>query len=363
MKTLQSIYFFLLQSCVIRACIVLILTGLACFILRILYQRYTHHFNKTTQFLSGTLLKALYKPSLIFVTMMGVTYAFEWLCLNWTLESINLFHLIRQLFFIGLLAKILWDFVSLYKEKFLSQVADKKVDRTLVHVLSQIAKLVIIIITVLSLFQLFGLSIAGVLAFGGMGGIVIGFAAKDLLANVFGSLMLFLDRPFVIGDWISLSALKVEGQVKAIGWRVCEVITAEGRPIYIPNALFSNLVVENRSRMQSRRFSCRVNLRYQDLAKVPSVLEEIQNILKKNAAIDKTRTISVNLNELAHSSLNILVVAYTNLVNSADFLVLQQTLYLEILDCIYRKGAKWAFQTNTVCLNGETPASISSDKK
>ncbi|MES2141799.1 MAG: mechanosensitive ion channel domain-containing protein [Pseudomonadota bacterium] len=353
MKTLQSIYFFLLQSCVIKACVVLILTGLLCFLLRILYKKRVHYFNQTPHFLSSALLKALYKPLLIFVTVMGVTYAFEWLCLGWTVESINLFHLTRHLFFIALFTKVLWDFVSLYKEGFLSRNVDKKVDRALIHALSQIAKITIIIITTLSLFQLFGLSIAGVLAFGGMGGIVIGFAAKDLLANVFGSLMLFLDRPFVIGDQIALSALKVEGQVKTIGWRVCEIITAEGRPIYIPNALFSNLVVENRSRTKSRRFSCCINLRYQDLAKVPAILEEIQAILKENPAIDKTRSIIVNLNELAHSSLNISVSAYTNLVDSADFLGMQQALYLEMLDCINRHGAKWAFQTNTVCLNSE----------
>lgn len=353
MKTLQAVYLFLLQTCVIKACFVLILTGLLCFLLRILYKRCRQPSKQSTRALSNALIKAFYKPLLIFVTVMGVTYAFEWLCVGWTLASINLFHLIRRLFFIGLFAKTLWDFVSFYKEGFLIRNTHRTVDRTLVHALSQIAKIAIIIITALSLFQLFGLSIAGVLAFGGMGGIVIGFAAKDLLANVFGSLMLFLDRPFVIGDQIGLPALKVEGQVKAIGWRVCEILTAEGRPIYIPNALFSNLVVENRSRMQSRRFSCCISLRYQDLAKVPAILEEIQVILKKHPAIDKARSITVNLNELAHSSLNISVSAYTNLVDSADFLGMQQALYLEMLDCINRHGAKWAFQTNTVCLNSE----------
>lgn len=354
MKVLQSVYRSLHPSCVIEACIVLILTGILCFILRIFYRKLTRHFQGGGYALGAVLLKALYKPLLIFVVVIGVTYAFETLCIAWALESSKLWPLIRHLFFIGLFAWFLWNSTSFYSHAFLNRdTKSKAVDRTLVHALSQIAKLAIILITALSLFQLFGLSIAGVLAFGGMGGIVIGFAAKDLLANVFGSLMLFLDRPFVMGDQIVLPALKVEGQVKEISWRVCKLLAADGRPIYIPNALFSNLIVENRSRMKFRRFSCCISLRYQDLTKVPAILEEIQSLLKDNPAVDTTRAMTVNLNELAPSSLNISVNAYTNIINSVDFLAMQQALFIELLDCIYRHGAQWAFQTNTVCLTNE----------
>ncbi len=335
----------------IKACIVLILAGIFCLVVRIFLQKLIHRFEQRSLILGTALLRALYKPLVIFIAVLGFTYACEMLCVAWMQESIPLLRLIRNLFFIGLFAWFLWDMTSFYGYTFLNRESNtKNVDVTLVHALSQIAKIIIIIITALSLFQLFGLSIAGVLAFGGMGGIVIGFAAKDLLANVFGSLMLFLDRPFVIGDQVALTALKVEGQVQEIGWRVCKILTADGRPIYVPNALFSNLVVENRSRMKFRRFSCCISLRYQDLAKIPAILEEIRSILRKNPAVDNTRSMTVNLNELAHSSLNLSINAYTNIINSADFLMIQQTLYLELLDCVYRHGAKWAFQTNTVCL-------------
>ncbi|MDQ8039094.1 MAG: mechanosensitive ion channel family protein [Rickettsiella sp.] len=359
MKILQSMSVILVKFCVIRACIVLIVTGLLCFILRVFYQKTIQRFKQRASFFSRVLLKALYKPLLILIAVVGVTYALEALCVKWSVASVSSCYFIRRLFFIAALAWFLWNFVSLYRNEYLKRnIATHKVDRTLVHALSQIAKLAIIIITALSLFQLLGLSIAGVLAFGGMGGIVIGFAAKDLLANVFGCLMLLLDRPFVIGEQINVPALKVEGQVKAIAWRVCEILTSEGRPVYIPNALFSSLVVENLSRMQSRRFSCCIRLRYEDLAKVPAILEGIQQILRKNSAIDKTRTITVNLNELAPSSLNIVVNAYTDLVNSADFLILQQALHLEIVECINHHSAKWAFQTNSVYLTTEDLSAI-----
>jgi len=313
--------------------------------------------------LSIALLESIYKPLVVLIAIMGILYALESLCIAWEGITTNQFHLIRNLFFTGLLAWFLWRFVSYSKETFLQASKNKSIDKTLVHGLSQIAKLAVIILTALSLFQIFGFSIAGVLAFGGMGGIVIGFAAKDLLSNLFGSCMLFLDRPFVIGDQISLPALKVEGTVEEIGWRVCRIRTPDCRPVYIPNALFSNLVVENPSRMKYRRFYCRISLRYQDLMKVPAILEEMQSLLKKNTAIDKNRPITVNLNELGNTSLNLVVTAYTNTVKSADFLQIQQALFLELLACIQHHGAEWSFPSHNIYLNKEATELVGSQNQ
>ncbi len=354
---LQTLVSTLLQFCMLKAFFVLIITAILCFLLPIYYQKYQRRLERKPHILSMALLESIYRPLLVLITIMGILYALESLCLAWKAITTNQFHLIRDLFFTGLLAWFLWRFVSFSKEAYLlayeNKIQNKTIDKTLVHGLSQIAKLTIIILTALSLFQILGFSIAGALAFGGMGGIVIGFAAKDLLANLFGGFMLFLDRPFVIGNQISLPALKVEGTVEEIGWRVCRIRTPDCRPVYIPNALFSNLVVENPSRMKYRRFYCRISLRYQDLMKVPAILEGMQSLLKKNTAIDKNRPITVNLNELGNTSLNLIVIAYTNIVNSADFLKMQQALFLDLLACIQHHGAEWSFPSHNVYLNKE----------
>ena len=346
---MQTLFRTLMQFCMLKALIILIIASILCFLLPIFYQKYQWHLDKKPHILSVALLESLYRPLLVLIATMGILYAVESLCIAWKGISADQFYLIRNLIFTGLVAWFLWRFVSFSTEAFLQAYKDK----TLVHGMSQIAKLAIIILTALSLFQIFGLSVAGILAFGGMGGVIIGFAAKDLLANLFGSIMLFLDRPFVIGDQISLPALKVEGTVEEIGWRVCRIRTSDCRPVYIPNALFSNLVVENPSRMQYRRFYCRISLRYQDLMKIPAILEDMQLILKKNTAIDKNRPITVNLNELGNTSLNLVVIAYTHMVNSADFLKLQQALFLELLACIQHHGAEWSFPSHNIYLNKE----------
>lgn len=358
---MQTLFNTLLQFCMLKALIVLTITVLLCVLLPIFHQKCQRRLDRNAHILSIALIESAYRPLLVLIATMGILYALASLCIPWKGMRADQFHLIQKLLFIGLLAWFLWRFVSFSKEAFQQTCKNKGIDKTLVHGISQIAKLAIIILTALSLFQAFGLSIAGVLAFGGMGGVVIGFAAKDLLANLFGSCMLFLDRPFVIGDLINVPALKVEGTVEAIGWRVCRIRAPDCRPVYIPNALFSNLVVENPSRMKYRRFYCRMSLRYQDLMKVPAILEDLQSLLKKNTAIDKNRPISVKLNELGNTALNVVVIAYTPLVNSADFLTLQQTLFLELLACIQRHGAEWSFPSHNVYLNKDAVDLVSTE--
>jgi len=155
-KVLQLIDTFLVSSCMIRAGVILALTGLCCFVLRIVYRKTIQRVTQSPHFLSVTFLKALYRPLLVFVVGIGVIYSLEWLCLDWQLEAIRLFTLSRKLLVIGLSAWFLWNLVVLYSQVFLTQDIQKKmIDSTLVYALSYIAKIVIIILTALSLFELF----------------------------------------------------------------------------------------------------------------------------------------------------------------------------------------------------------------
>ena len=97
---------------------------------------------------------------------------------------------------------------------------DRQVDRTTAAAISKLLRASALITGVLLVMQALGFSIAGVLAFGGIGGIAVGFAARDLLANFFGALMIFLDRPFSVGDWIRSPDKEIEGTVEEVGWRL-----------------------------------------------------------------------------------------------------------------------------------------------
>ena len=110
----------------------------------------------------------------------------------------------------------------------------KPLDPTTVTAVARLLRATVIITAILVAMQLFGYSISGLLAFGGIGGIAVGFAAKDLLANFFGGLMIYLDRPFSVGDRVRSPDKEIEGTVEDIGWRLTRIRTFDKRPLYIP---------------------------------------------------------------------------------------------------------------------------------
>ena len=116
------------------------------------------------------------------------------------------------------------------------------------------------------ILQSLGVSVSGLLAFGGIGGIAVGFAARDLLANFLGGLSIYLDRPFTVGDWIRSPDREIEGTVEEIGWRMTRIRTFDQRPLYVPNSIFASVALENPSRMNNRRIYETLGIRYEDAA-------------------------------------------------------------------------------------------------
>ena len=135
---------------------------------------------------------------------------------------------------VGVIFVIAWFLLRLIRNTQLNIVKEREtkgqeVDHTTTDAISKLLRLSVIITASLVTLQTLGYSISGVLAFGGIGGIAIGFAAKDLLANFFGGLMVYLDRPFAVGDWIRSPDRNIEGTVEHIGWRQTRIRTFDKR--------------------------------------------------------------------------------------------------------------------------------------
>lgn len=194
----------------------------------------------------------------------------------------------------------------------------------------------------------FGIGLSGLLAFGGIGGIAIGMASKDVLSNIFSGIMLFFDRPFRIGDWVSSPDRNIEGTVVEIGWRITKIITFDHRPLYVPNAVFSAISVENPGQMTNRRIKTTIGLRYEDAQRVQPVVNDIRAMLQGNDKIDHDHTLLVYFDEFAGSSLNIMVYCFTKTTDWAAWLAAQQEVYLAIIDIVHRHGADFAFQSQTL---------------
>jgi MscS family membrane protein len=200
----------------------------------------------------------------------------------------------------------------------------------------------------LVILQTLGYSISGVLAFGGIGGIAVGFAAKDLLANFFGGLMIYLDRPFSVGDWIRSPDKEIEGTVENIGWRQTRIRTFDKRPLYVPNATFNHISVENPSRMQNRRIKETIGIRYEDASKMDGIIRDVEAMLKAHPDIDQNQTVIVNFNSFAASSLDFFIYTFTKTTDWVKYHEVKQKVLLIILGIIEQHGADIAFTTSTV---------------
>ncbi len=215
-----------------------------------------------------------------------------------------------------------------------------------IRLIIRLIKILIIASIVLGIAQYFGFSISSLLTFGGVGGIVMGFAAKDMLSNIFGGLMLQMDRPFSTGDWIRSS--QFEGTVEKIGWRMTRIRTFSKNPIYIPNSIFASIPIETPSRMTNRRINETIGIRYNDIAQMSDIVTEVEAMLKTNKDIEQSQALRVFFNYFNASSLDFNVYAFTKTVNKNEYQQVKQKILLSVADIIAKHGAEIAYPTQTL---------------
>ena len=228
-------------------------------------------------------------------------------------------------------------------------------ERATISAVARLSRIVLWVIAGIMILQSLGVSVSGLLAFGGVGGSAVGFAARDLLANFLGGLSIFLDRPFAVGDWIRSPDREIEGTVEDVGWRVTRIRTFDQRPLYVPNSVFSTVAIENPSRMRNRRIYETIGVRYSDAAAMGTIVAEVESMLRGHEAIDQSRTLIVNFVSFGPSSLDFFVYTFTRTTDWVTYHGVKQEVLLNILNIIDRLGAEIAFPTRTLLLDAEAP--------
>ncbi len=226
----------------------------------------------------------------------------------------------------------------------------KPMDQTTARAIGKLLRLSVIITATLVLMQTLGYSVSGVLAFGGVGGIAIGFAAKDLLANFFGGMMIYLDKPFVVGDWVRSPDRQIEGTVEDIGWRLTRIRTFDKRPLYIPNSMFASIVVENPSRMLNRRINETLGIRYDDWDKMEAICRDVREMLEQHEEIDTRQTLMVNFDSYGDSALQFFIYTFTKTTEWVRYHQIKQDVLLKIMAIVDGHGAEFALPTRTLHL-------------
>lgn len=307
------------------------------------------HTAKTMTVWDDALIEACRKPLIWLVWILGINFAAGIAAQKMDSGLYGMVDPINRIALIFLGSLFLTSFIKRAERNLVHpDYISKPLDETTVRAVGKLLRAAVIITAVLIAMQLFGYSISGLLAFGGIGGIAMGFAAKDLLANFFGGLMIYLDRPFSVGDWVRSPDKEIEGTVEDIGWRLTRIRTFDKRPLYIPNAAFANISVENPSRMTNRRIYETVGIRYDDLHKMDIIVDQVKTMLSEHPEIDNNLIMMVNFNKFAASSLDFFIYVFTKTTDWARYHEIKQDVLLKVANIIEANQAEVAYPTSTL---------------
>ncbi len=336
------------NSYILQAFLVVFASLFLDFIQRKILKRLHLKAEKTKNVWDDAIIDSIKKPISLIIWAAGLYLAAEIIQEATGAVIFNAVGPLRDTVIIGALAWFLVRLIKHGEQKLVE--GEKAVDPTTVDAIAKLLKASVVITSLLVVLQTLGFSISGVLAFGGIGGVAVGFAAKDLLANFFGGLTIYLDRPFAVGDWIRSPDRDIEGTVEQIGWRLTRIRTFDKRPLYVPNSTFTTIAVENPSRMLNRRIYETIGIRYDDAGKMGTIVDKVKDMLTNHPEIDTRQTMIVNFNAFAPSSLDFFIYTFTKTTDWVYYHEVKQDVMLKIVDIIEKEGAECAFPTSTIHL-------------
>lgn len=221
---------------------------------------------------------------------------------------------------------------------------DDEFNKQLFPIIRKSLKVFIIIVATLVTLDNIGVNITAAIASLSIGGLAVGLAAQDTLANLFGGVSIFLDKPFRIGDRIQLDA--VDGPVESIGLRSTRVRNLDGHLITIPNKTMGNATITNISARPNIKTTMNIGITYDTPAtKVKRALQIIEEVYKPHP---KTFDCVIGFNKFESSALNILVVHWWKATDYKEYLAGMQEMNLALKERFDAEGINFAFPTQTL---------------
>ena len=343
-----------LQPWAIMVFLIVLVALLLDFLQRRLMTRFGQVVSRTTNLWDDAIFKAAKRPFTLLVWLIGITLAAQLIPVREEGGILNpdLIISIRQIGILSAMAWFLYGFVSNVESNIIeiARRDDRKIDQTTINALGRVVRIAIVITAVLVGLDTLGFNIAGLMAAGGIGGLAIGLASKDMLANFFGGVTVYIDRPFGIGDWILLKEKGIEGVVEDIGWRQTTIRKFDKRPVYVPNAVFTTASVENPSRMTHRRIFETIGLRYKDIAQMETITDAVREMLVKHPDIDEKQTLMVQFDAFNQSSVDFFIYCMTHTVNWQRYHEVKQDVLLQISGIVLANDSAIAYPTRTLDL-------------
>lgn len=292
------------------------------------------------------LVNKLYKPLSWLLFSIVWIFSLESLALSSSLLSLfklsfKFLFSVSSVWFLYSFSYILSEVLALWAAK-----TENNLDDELVPLFSKLLRFALVLLGSLMVLQNMGINVMSVMAGLGLGGLALALAAKDTAANLFGSIMILLDRPFKVGDWIVVG--DVEGTVESIGFRSTKLKTFYESSIIIPNAILANKNINNMQDRSSRRLKFHLGVSYSTSPdQIEAFMQGIKNIILAHETTDK-ETYYVAFDEFGDFSLNILVQCFFRVKDRKQELKARRILCMEMLRLAHRLKVEFAFPTQSL---------------
>jgi MscS family membrane protein len=335
----------------LAAAFFLLLSFLISHIAKLVMDRYMKPFvERTTTDYDNRVLAAFRRQIGTFVLIWGLFLAFTFIDLPgqgsnvvWSLLTTWLIINVGMILYRGVEIALGWMGQSSPED------GHSRLDTQFIPMIRDVAKVMIIMLVVLTCVQSWGGDITAVLTGVGIGGLALAFAAQDTVANIFGSFMIFMDRPFKRGDWIIISG--VEGDVEEIGIRSTRIRCFDKTVVSVPNKFVTNENIQNFSLRDQRRINMDIGITYDASSEqVRSAVEGIRRLISEHPGIDQSSYV-VRFSDFGASSLNILVYCFATTAVWSEYLSIREDLQLRIMDLFEELGVEFAFPSQSLYLH------------
>lgn len=334
--------------------------ALLCLFIVVVLQRYLTHAlhtwvrhlaSQTRTQLDDILLTAAEKPASWLILILGILMTMH--VLQPPMPFLPILALADKIGRLAAIVTSIWfiwrmvDGLGVYFEA-KAKLTDSPLDDQLIPFVRKTLKIFLAMTGILVIAQNMGYSISGLLASLGIGGIAVAMAAKDTVANVFGSIMILLDRPFTVGDWIKTK--EFEGVVEDVGFRSTRIRTFAKTLVNVPNSLMANMVIDNIDARSKRRIKMRIGITYDASPEdMQAAIEGIERLLRDHSGVDQEYAL-VKFDEFEDSSLSIFLYYFSASPVWEEYLQVRQEINMQIMHLLQDLGLDFAFPTQSIQL-------------
>jgi len=292
-----------------------------------------------------TLINVIDAPLKLSIVIVGVYLSTQWLPFKAFDNFIMLIcKSFSTLIFFWILIRLVDKFSTIFN--FFSSKLGKDLNDGFQNFMVKTLRILLIILGAMAILQEWGINVSAFVASLGLGGLAFALAAKDTAANLFGSLVIFSDRPFQVGDWVETAS--AEGTIEEVGIRSTKIRTFAQALVSVPNSIMADTTITNWSRMGKRRVRTHIGLTYAtSVEQMQSIIGDIKYMLENHPDIHK-EVIWVSFDEFENSALSILLNFFTNTVEAAEYLHVRQDVNFKIMQIVAKHGAAFAFPSQTL---------------